>query len=255
MPKIKENEVLDYFKFGLKLEELKEIINIVKSDSSPGPDLINNYLLKLIPDVGLVKLLEIFEDILKGKYFPSIWKKYTIILLQKPSKKDFRPIALASCILKLLERIIKRRLERFIEFNNLIPETQFGFRRGKSYDDCLALINLEINKTYLSKDKMGALFLDIKAAYDNVDPSILFNIVNSLKIPTGYKKFIKSLLEFREIDIYESGNFQGVRLLYKGLPQGSVLSLLLFNLYIKDVIQVIPYNCKLIQFADDSLPK
>jgi len=119
MPKIKENEVLDYFKFGLKLEELKEIINIVKSDSSPGPDLINHYLFKLIPDVGLVKLLEIFEDILKGKYFPSIWKKYNIILLQKPSKKDFRPIALASCILKLLERIIKRRLERFIEFTTI----------------------------------------------------------------------------------------------------------------------------------------
>jgi len=44
MPKIKENEVLDYFKFGLKLEELKETINIVKSDSSPGPDLINKPL-------------------------------------------------------------------------------------------------------------------------------------------------------------------------------------------------------------------
>jgi len=79
----------------------------------------------------------------------------------------------------------------------------------------------------------------------------LFNIVNNLKIPTGYKKFIKNLLEFREIAIYESGNFQGVRSLYKGLPQGSILSPLLFNLYIKDVIQVIPFNCKLIQFADD----
>jgi len=54
MPKCVENEVLNYFKFGLKLEELKETITIVtiKSDSSPGPDLINNYLLKLIPDVG-----------------------------------------------------------------------------------------------------------------------------------------------------------------------------------------------------------
>jgi len=68
---------------------------------------------------------------------------------------------------------------------------------------------------------MGALFLDIKAAYDNVDPSILFNIINSLKIPTGYKKFIKNLLEFREIDIYKSGNFQGIKSLYKGLPQAS----------------------------------
>jgi len=251
MPKCEENEFCGYFKFALKLEELREIIETVKSDSSPGPDLINHYLLKLIPDEGLTKLLVIFEDILQGKYFPNMWRKYSIILLQKPSKNDFRPIALASCTLKLLERMVKKRLERFIESSNLIPDAQFGFRRGMSCEDCLAIINLEINKTYLSKVKMGTLFLDIKAAYDNVDPAILFNTINNLKIPLGYKKFIKNLLEFREIDIFESGNFQGQRSLYKGLPQGSVLSPLLFNLYIKDVIQVIPRNCKLIQFADD----
>jgi len=73
MPKCKESEVPNYFKYRLKLEELKEIINLVKSDNSPGPDLINHYILKLIP--GLTKLLEIFEDILDGKYFPNIWKK------------------------------------------------------------------------------------------------------------------------------------------------------------------------------------
>jgi len=54
-----------------------------------------------------------------------------------------------------------------------------------------------------------------------------------------------------DIDIYESGNFQGTRTLYKGLPQGSVLSSLLFNLHIKDIIYIVPYNCKIIQFADD----
>jgi len=102
---------------------LKEIISSVKADSSPGPDLINHYILKLIPDEGLAKLLKIFEDILAGKYFLNIWKKYIIILLQKPLKRDYRPIALASCVLKILERIIKRRLERFIKLNNLIPDT------------------------------------------------------------------------------------------------------------------------------------
>jgi len=135
---------------------------------------------------------------------------------------------LASCVLKLLERIIKRRLERYIELDNLIPDTQFGFRKGKSYNDCLALINLEINKLFISRQKVGTLFLDIKAAYDNV-PSILFDIINNLKIPIGYKKFIKNLLKFRDIDIYESGIFQGTRTLYKGLPQGSILSPLSFQ--------------------------
>jgi len=70
------------------------------------------------------------------------------------------------------------------------------------------LINLEINKSFITKEKMGALFLDIKAAYDNWVDSSIFDIINKLKIPIGYKKFIKNLLSFRYIDIYESGNFQ-----------------------------------------------
>jgi len=82
-----ENDIPTFFKFRLRLEELKETINMVKTNSSPEPDLINHFILKLIPDVGLVKLVEIFEDILDGKFFPSSWKKYIIILLQKPSKK------------------------------------------------------------------------------------------------------------------------------------------------------------------------
>jgi len=103
----------------------------------------------------------------------------------------------------------------------------------------------------LYEGKVGALFLDVKGAYDNVDPSILFDMINDLNIPIGYKKFIKNLLKSKVIDIYESGVFQGTRTLYKGLLQGSVLSTLLFNLYLKNINQIIPYNCKLVQFADD----
>jgi len=112
------------------------------------------------------------------------------------------------------------------------------------------LANLEINKAFTMRGKVGILFW-IKAAYDNIDPSIFFDIVNNLGIPIGYKKFIKNLLKSRDIDIYESENFQSIRMLYKGLSQGSVLSPLLFNLYLKDIIYVAPCNCKMIQFADD----
>jgi len=45
----------------LKLEEIKEIINLTKIKCSPGSDLIIHYLLKLIPDFGLIKLLKVFE--------------------------------------------------------------------------------------------------------------------------------------------------------------------------------------------------
>jgi len=136
-----------------------------------------------------MKLLEIFEKILEGDFFPEMWKNYTVVFLQKPNKKDFRPIALASCVLKILERLVKKRLERFIELDYLVPDSQFGFRKDRLCDDCLSLINLEIHKSFFAGEKLGALFLDIKAAYDNVIPSVLFDIINNLKIPYDYKKF------------------------------------------------------------------
>jgi len=74
-------------------------------------------IIKLIPESGLKKLLEIFEKILKGDFYPTIWKNYTVIFLLKPGGREFRPISLAYCLLKILERIIKRRLERFLELD------------------------------------------------------------------------------------------------------------------------------------------
>jgi len=169
-----------FFNFKFNLLELKEMINSLSRNSSPEPDMINNYLLKLIPDLGLISLLEIFELILKSKFYPKFWKKFIIILLQKPSRVDFRLITLASCILKVLERLVKRRLEKYVEIDYLIPESQYGFRKGKSCDECLAILNLEIYNSFIKGEYVGAIFFDIKPAYD-VYPPILFNIINDLK--------------------------------------------------------------------------
>ncbi|XP_071581060.1 uncharacterized protein [Temnothorax nylanderi] len=99
---------------------------------------------------------------------------YDVVLIPKPNKVDFRPISLASNVLKIFEKLIKGRFEKYIELEMLLPNCQFGFRRGKSCDDCLALINLVIYKAFAQRNMTGALFLDIKAAYDNVNPCILF---------------------------------------------------------------------------------
>jgi len=136
-----------------------------------------------------------------------------------------------------------------MEMDCVIPETQFGFRKGRSCEDCLAILNLEIYNSFMKGECVRVMFLDIKSAYDNVYPSILFNKLNKLKIPWEYKWFSKNLLSLRSIEIYESGKYQGTRTLFKGLPLGSVLNPLLFNFYVKDIFFNIPYNCKLVQLA------
>jgi len=141
--------------------------------------------------------------------------------------------------------MVKVRLEKFIELDLLLTGIQHGFRRNKSCEDCITLINSEIYRGFLYGSLVGSLFLNIKTISDNVNPFILFNIINSLKIPLGYKMFIKTLLEYRIVNIYESGIFQGTRILHISLPQGSIFSPLLFNLYVKDILKYISTIVKL----------
>jgi len=114
----------------------------------------------------------------------------------------------------------------------------------------LAILNLNIYGSFIKGEQLEAIFLDIKSAY-NVCPPILLNMINVLRISLGYKIFFKKLLNYRSIEIYESGVDQAMRSLYKGLLQDSVLSPLLFNFYVKDILINIPYNCKVVQFADN----
>jgi len=114
----------------------------------------------------------------------------------------------------------------------------------------IALLLLEIYKGFINRKPIGVLFLDIKGVYDNVNPSILIDIINDMRIPVQSKKFISNLLSYRNVKFYDSGRFIGSRSLFEGLPQGFSLSPLLFNLYIKDILNFIPYD-KTVQFAND----
>jgi len=61
---------------------------------------------------------------------------------------EYKPIALSSCILKLLEKFIKARLDRFVELDLLLSFSQFDFRKGKSCDDCFSILMLEVHKDF-----------------------------------------------------------------------------------------------------------
>jgi len=125
------------------------------------------------------------------------------MLLPKPNKIDFRSIALSSCILKMLEKLIKSRLERLVELDLLLPCTQYSFRKGKLCDDCITLLLLEIYKGFISHNLVGILFLDIKGAYDNVNLGILFDLINIMKIPIQYKNFIRNLIDYRYVNFWK----------------------------------------------------
>ena len=97
---------------SFSLSEFKDALSKAH-DSFPGPDDIHCQFLKHLPDSSISVLLKTFNDIWETGIVPKSWKEATIIPISKPGKdntNNYRPIALTSCICKILERMINERL-------------------------------------------------------------------------------------------------------------------------------------------------
>ncbi|XP_026471465.1 uncharacterized protein LOC113375733 [Ctenocephalides felis] len=100
---------------------------------------------------------------------------------------------------------------------------------------------------------MVCLFSDIKGAYDNVVPGILYDTLDKIGLP---KKFVRAITTtVFERDVYYKINNQmiGPRKMYKGLPQGGILSPILYALYVRDIEHIWEQGTKILQYADDVL--
>lgn len=143
-----------------------------------------------------------------------------------------RPISLANNIAKLFEKLIQFRLEWWIENNFVLPNFQFGFRRGLSCNDNLVFFTSHILKTFVERQQLGVIFIDIKHTFDNVKQDKLLAILHKCGLSSKIIRFIQHMLEHRLVEGYYNGASLGSRVASKGVPQGSVLSSVLFNLKI-----------------------
>jgi len=97
-------------------------------------------MLKHHPASALDTLLHILNDIWCSGNFPPGWRTSTVIPVLRQGKEDtdpcsYRPIALASCICKIMDRMINDRLVWYVEKNKLLSSVQCGFRKRRSTTD------------------------------------------------------------------------------------------------------------------------
>jgi ribonuclease HI len=237
------------------ITELENVLIKLK-DSSPGPDDIPYSLIKMSNPPFRNFLLNIYNQIFDTGCIPDSWKvQYVVPILkvgQDPCKgSSYRPIAMSSCFVKIMEHLIKNRLDWYVESNNILPNCQFGFRRGRETRDNLAMFITDIQISLSKKEYLVASFLDIKGAYDDVRIPLLLEKLSSLGVSSKIQSFIKNLFLDRTVNILVNGDIAGSRSIWKGLPQGSPLSPLLFNLYTFDLFQCLNHSCNYLQFADD----
>ena len=158
--------------------------------------------------------------------------------LLKPGKdpsvaKSFRPISLLCHTYKLFERLILNRIAEHVDAK-LIPE-QAGFRPGKSCTSQLLNLTEHIEDGYEKRLITGAVFVDLSAAYDTVNMHRrLLSKVLEMTGDVQLTDLIRTMLENRRVFVVLNGKKSRWRRQRNGLPHGSVLAPMLFNIYTND---------------------
>lgn len=235
--------------------ELRSALARLRSVSE-GPDQVHNDMLLHIPDVALETLLRIFNRLWERGDFPDAWREAIVVPLLKPGKSGtdplhYRPISLTSSVCKLMERMVNARLSWFLEVNNILTESQCGFRRHRSTVDHLITLDTVIRTAFKQRRHVGAVFFDVEGAYDTTWRHGILLKVFSHGIRGAMGTFLQNFLHDRYFRV-RIGNHLSDRFLQEnGVPQGGVLSVALFAIMINDVVDVLPHSIGRSLFVDD----
>lgn len=251
-----QNQVVDdaEIEFTCK-EEVQYLIKKLKNGKAPGIDGIKPIILKNMPDSLLTLIVKIFNWCLKNTYFPKSFKHAKVIPILKQGKdpksaKSYRPISMLNCLDKVFEKIILSRLSEQAENNNVLKDEQFGFRSEHSTTHQIKRIVNTIKNNKMRRKSTGIVFLDIEKAFDTIWHNGLVFKLNKFGFPIYLQKIIMSFLSERSFVVDIGNHLSDKKTILAGVPQGSVLSPLLYSIYTSDYTLLKRHSAAL--YADDT---
>ncbi|GFW07179.1 putative RNA-directed DNA polymerase from transposon X-element [Trichonephila clavipes] len=128
-------------------------------------------MLRYLSESSILSILSLFNSIWETQVFPTQWCHAQDLPFPKPGKdptaaNNYHPIALTSCLSKLVERMVSARLMFPLELHNLLSPLQSGFRKSRSTTDNLLRLETSIREAFVKKQYNISVFFDIKKAYD-----------------------------------------------------------------------------------------
>ena len=237
-------------------DEILDMINYINMNKASGPNSIPPKILLLIKTQLAEPLAAIFNlSIEKGIYMDKLKISRIVSIYKNKGDKfqsqNYRPISLLSNINKIFEKLMHKRLYKFLEDQLIIFSKQFGFRQRHSTIHALIDLTEDIRKGMDDNNYVCGIFVDLQKAFDTVDHHILLKKLEHYGIRGTANDWFRSYLTGRKQYVSITGHDSEIRLNEVGVPQGSVLGPLLFLIYINDLHKAIKY-CTTRHFADDT---
>ncbi|KAG8177447.1 hypothetical protein JTE90_008631 [Oedothorax gibbosus] len=196
------------------------------------------------------------QRIWNEKVFPTSWQRAIVIPIAKPGKDpqdagNYRPIALTSCLCKLMERMVNARLVYCLEEKGTFSPFQSGFRHHRSTIDNILLLETSIREAFVRNQHLVSIFFDMEKAYDRTWRYGILKDLYHLGFRGNLPVFIQNFLKTRVFQVRVGSTLSRDFYQREGVPQGSVLSVVLFILKINDIVKQLPLTVKGTLFVDD----
>ena len=252
----KDNDDSTFTCIDINDEDILQAIKSTKINSAPGPDSVPAIVLHKCAETLLLPLKTIMRKSLKNSDIPASWKEATItpIYKGKGNKSDpsqYRPISLTSQIIKLLERIMRIYIIQYLESNNLLPESQHGFRPNRCTVSQLLEQYDKILEALAGRHNLDLIMLDYAKAFDKINHSILLFKLKNLGIGGQIGRWIGNFLLNRKQKVSIDGHSSTSSEVISGVPQGTILGPVLFLIYIADIGNNLT-SSTMSSYADDS---
>lgn len=237
-------------------EKLLWAINTFLPFKAAGLDGVFPGLLKWSSHVIADYLVRILQGCLAHRYIPLKWREVKIIFIPKPGRSDytqakaFRPISLTSFLLKTLERLGDRTIRDQVLAQKPLHPNQHAYSEGKSTESALHQVVSHIGGALRSKQPTLGAFIDIEGAFDKTNFNSINKALLDQNVPQTLVEWIDNMLKQRAVQLTVNTTTRAI--VGRGCPQGGVLSPLLWNLVVNELITDLNAN-KLftVGYADD----
>ncbi|XP_047024633.1 uncharacterized protein LOC124633450 [Helicoverpa zea] len=233
---------------------VKNIINNMNVNKSPGSDLVRMSDLKIIIDKVSPVLAKLINLTVKKYKFPNKLKEAIVRPIHKKGDRknvsNYRPISILSSIDKIIEKCIVNQLSNYLQTNNIINECQHGFLKGKSTNTLLAKFTDEINSYLEDKKFVITIFFDYKKAFDTLQFDTILNAMEECGVREPLNPWFRDYLTARSYCVKVEDTLSDRVEVRSGVAQGSGCGPICYLMHVNSLCRVLQH-CSAYMFADD----